>query len=169
LAHKVFIGGKIVTTHQRVYQAYKQAPWRKATQKGVLFLILAVLSASILWIMLTVTVQAASAGLEIQALDSEQENLRRAIASLRTDIGIQTSATKMEARAKELGFRRANPDEIDYMTIPGYAGRMPKISAPPPSANIRPVLIKPSYTQSLSEWLLQGILKINEQPGGLIP
>lgn len=158
-----------MTTNQRVYQAYKQAPWRKATQKGVLFLILAVLSASILWIMLTVTVQAASAGLEIQDLDAEQENLQRSIASLRTDIGIHTSATTMEARALELGFRRADAGEIDYMIIPGYAGRQPQISAPPPTANLRPVLIKPSYTQSLSEWLLQGILKINERPGGLIP
>lgn len=156
-----------VKTH--LNQAYRQAPWRKATQLGVLFLILAVLGASILWIMLTVTVQAASAGLEIQSLETDQETLLREIASYRTDIAIHTSASNMEARAKELGFRQANPDEITYMIIPGYIGRQTQISAPPPSAVTRPVLIKPSYTQSLSEWLFQGIMKYSERTGGLTP
>ncbi len=158
-----------MTAHQRINQAYRQAPWRKATQIGVLFLIIAVLGASILWIMLTVTVQAASAGLQIQDLEARQEELQRSIASMRTDIAINTSASAMEARAKELGFHRATKDEIDYMVIPGYTGRQPQISAPPPTASVSPVLIKPSYTQSLSEWLLQGILKMNEQAGGLAP
>ncbi len=157
-----------MTIKNRLNQAYRQTPWRKATRIGLLFLILALLGASILWIMLTVTVQAASAGLEIQAYEAEKEDLQRQIASLRTDIAIQTSSDKMAQRAAELGFRQATPDEITYMTIPGYAGRQPVISAPPPTANIKPVLIKPSYTQSLSEWLYQGILKINEQSGGFI-
>lgn len=150
-------------------QAYRQAPWRKATQVGVLFIIVAVLGASILWIMLTVTVQAASAGMEIQALESRQETLVREIASYRTDIAIQTSSTNMESRAKELGFRLANPDEITYMIIPGYTGRQTQISAPPPSIAPKQVLIKPSYTQSLSEWLFQGIMKYSERAGGQLP
>ncbi len=151
-------------------QAYRQAPWRKATQMGVLFIIVAVLGASILWIMLTVTVQAASAGLEIQDYESTQETLLREIASYRTDIAIQTSAANMEARAKELGFRQANPDEITYMIIPGYSGRLPQVSAPPRSTiAAQPVLIKPSYNQSLSEWLYQGIMKYSARSGGQIP
>jgi cell division protein FtsL len=150
-------------------QAYRQAPWRKATQMGVIFLIAAVLVASILWIMLTVTVQAASAGLEIQSLETKHETLLREIASYRTDIATHTSATKMEARAKELGFRQAIPEEINYMIIPGYIGRMPQIAAPPPTVSAQPVLIKPSYTQSLSEWLFQGIIKYSERTRGQLP
>lgn len=157
-----------MTTNTNLNQAYRQTPWRKATRLGVLFLILALLGASILWVMLTVTVQAASAGLEIQAFEADKEQLQRDIASLRTGIAIQTSADNMAERAQELGFRQANADEITYMVIPGYTGRQPRISAPPPSANIKKVLIKPSYTQSLSEWLFQGILKMSEQSGGFL-
>jgi len=132
----------------------------------VLFLILALLTASILWVMLTVTVQAASAGLEIQSLENEKEKLVREIASLRTNIAIQTSAEAMLERARNLGFRQANPDEITYVVIPGYTGKQPQIIAPPPSPPSQRVLIKPSYTQSLSEWLFQGIIRMSEQTGG---
>lgn len=155
-----------MTIKSRLSQAYKQAPWRLATQKGVFFLILAVLFASVLWILLTVTVQAASAGLETQQLESDKERLQRSIASLRTDIAIASSASEMEARAAKLGFILADRESISYIVIPGYIGRKPVISAPPPSLNQERVRIKPVYTQSLSEWLFQGILKLNQTPGG---
>jgi cell division protein FtsB len=154
---------------QRLNQAYRQAPWRKATQVGVLFIILAVLGASILWIMLTVTVQAASAGMAIQDLETQQETLQREIASARTDIAIYTSATNMASRAAELGFRQASPDEITYMVITGYTGRHTNLTTPPPVAESEPLLIKPSYTQSLSEWLFEGLTRYSEQNGGLAP
>lgn len=157
-----------MTIRNPIHQAYRQAPWRRATQAGVLFLILALLTASILWVMLTVTVQAASAGLEIQSLENEKEKLIREIASLRTNIAIQTSAETMLERARNLGFRQANPDEITYVVIPGYTGKQPQIIAPPPSPPSQQVLIKPSYTQSLSEWLFQGIIRMSEQTGGFL-
>ena len=150
-------------------QAYRQAPWRKATQKGVLFLILALLAASILWIMLTVTIQAGSAGLQIQAYERRQEELIREIASLHSEIASSTSAAVMEERAKKLGYRPAGPDDITYIIIPGYIGRQTQISAPPPSTHASSVMIKPGYTQSLSEWLLQGVLSVSEKQGGSTP
>jgi hypothetical protein len=157
-----------VTIKTGLNQAYRQAPWRQATQKGVLFLILALLGASVLWIMLTVTIQAGSAGMQIQTYESRQEELIREIASLRSDIATSTSASVMQDRALKLGYHPASSDEITYIIIPGYVGRQTEISAPPPSAHVTPVLIKPGYTQSLSEWLLQGILTLSETPGGLI-
>jgi cell division protein FtsB len=157
-----------VTIKAGLNQAYRQAPWRQATQKGVLFLILALLGASILWIMLTVTIQAGSAGLQIQDYERRQEELIREIASLHSDIALSTSASVMEDRALKLGYHMATPDEITYIIIPGYAGRQTDISAPPPSSHIPPLMIKPGYTQSLSEWLLQGIYSLSEKPGGLI-
>lgn len=154
---------------RRMMQAYRQAPWRIATQRGVLFLIVAILAASTMWVMVSVTVQAASAGLEIQQLQDERESLERQIAGLRTEFAVQTSAAQMEKRAAELGFRPIQPDEITYMVVPGYTGRNSVIHAPPPGAHIQPPLIKPIYTQSLWEWMLQGILVISEQPGGTVP
>jgi cell division protein FtsL len=150
---------------KRLVQAYKQAPWRIATQRGVLFLIVAILIASILWVMVSVTVQAASAGLEIQALEDEREVLQRHIAGLRTGIASNTSAERMKERAAALGFEQLQPEAITYMVVPGYQGREPINEISQAKVDESPKLIKPIYTQSLWEWLLQGVYKIGESPG----
>jgi cell division protein FtsB len=154
---------------KRMMQAYREAPWRIATQRGVLFLIVAIMGASTLWVMVNVSIQAASAGLEIQQLQYVREDLEREIAGLRTEFAKQTSSARMEQRAAELGFEPIKPEEITYMVIPGYTGRESVIKAPPPGENIEPPLIKPIYTQSLWEWMLQGVITISEQQQGVIP
>lgn len=147
---------------KRMVQAYRQAPWRLQTQRGILLLVVAILGASVLWVMVSVTVQADAAGLEIQQLADDQERLQREIAGLRTNIAIQTSAAQMQKRAADLGFAPVDPENIHYAVIPGYRGREPEIQAPPPSAKNAQPLVKPAYTQSLWEWLLEGILVISE-------
>jgi hypothetical protein len=151
----------------RLVQAYKQAPWRNRTQKGALFLIGVFLAGCLVWVMLTVSVEASEAGLEIQSMTSEQQNLTREIANLRTNIADETSSTRMAVRAKDLGFRDATAEDLTYVVIPGYAGRRAIVSAPPPGADMSPVYLKPIYTQSLSEWLFEGVLNVSEQTGGL--
>jgi cell division protein FtsB len=158
-----------IMSTRRMIQAYRQAPWRIATQRGVLFLIVAILGASTLWVMVSVTVQAASAGLEIQNLQYERETIERQIAGLRTEYAVQTSAAQMERRATDMGFQPVTPEDITYMVVPGYTGRTSVINAQPPGSYIQPPLIKPIYTQSLWEWMLQGILVISEQQGGTVP
>lgn len=150
-------------------QAYKQAPWRTATQNGALFLIGVFILACVIWIMLTISVKAADAGLEIQVLASDQLRLNREIASKRSQIADATSTEQMAKRISEMGFRPATGEDITYVTVAGYVGRQAKISAPPPEAILPPMLIKPSYTQSLSDWLWQGALKLTEKPGARIP
>jgi hypothetical protein len=129
----------------------------------------AILGASVLWVMVSVTVQAAAAGLEIQNLEAEQEKVQRHIAALKTEFAILTSSSQMEKRAADLGFRPITPEDITYVVIPGYLGREPNIQAPPPGSSIQQPLVIPAYTQSLWEWLLQGFLQLSEQPGGLSP
>jgi hypothetical protein len=119
--------------------------------------------------MVSVTVQAAAAGLEVQNLESQQEDLQREIAALRTEFAIQTSSSRMEKRAADLGFQAITPEDITYVIIPGYKGREPDVQASPPGSSIQQPLIKPAYTQSLWEWMLQGFLDIRERPGGLTP
>jgi cell division protein FtsB len=146
-------------------QAYSQAPWRIETQRGVLLLIVAILGASILWVMVSVTVQAASAGLEIQQLETEREDLEREIAGKRTDIANLTSAAVMKERAKKLGFEPVDPASVIYFVAEGFSGREAVISAPTNNTEAQQQALKPAYTQSLWEWLLQGILDIGESPG----
>lgn len=165
-AENTKLWSKPVTKSKRLVQAYRQAPWRTATQRGALFLIVAILGASILWVMVSVTIQAASAGLAVQRMEDEREELARQIAGLRTEIAIQTSAARMEKRAAELGFAPVDPANLTYLVLPGYKGREPVIKAPPPGSSSKPNLIKPGYTQSLWEWMLQGILEA-DQPSRL--
>ena len=157
-----------MTVPKRLVQAYRQAPWRIQTQRVALLLIVAVLGASVLWVMLSVTVQAATAGLEIQEMEVVQEDLMRQIANLRTQYAVLTSAEQMEQRAQDMGFEPITPENITYVVVPVYAGREPVIKAPPPTAHIQQPLIKPGFTQSLWEWMLEGILEISDTPGGRV-
>lgn len=159
----------MVTAPKRMVQAYRQAPWRIQTQRGAILLIAVILGVSVLWVLVSVTIQAAAAGLQIQKYESEQEDLERQIANLRTQIGDLTSASVMEKRAGELGFEAIKQGDITYMVIPGYTGRTSVIQAPPPGSTIPEPIVKPAYTQSLWEWLLQGVLTINQQQGETSP
>jgi cell division protein FtsB len=158
-----------VKSQPRMVQAHRQAPWRIQTQRGALLLIVAILGAAVLMMVVNVNVQGAAAGLELQRLEQEQEQLQRQIAGLRTEIAQQTAKAGMEQRALKLGFVPLQPEDITYVIVEGYAGRQPVIYAPPPSAKVQQPLIKPIYTQSLWEWLLQGVLEMSAQPVGASP
>lgn len=151
-----------MTIKNRLKQAYKQAPWRLHTQKGVLFLISAVLGASILWIMVTVSVEASAAGLDIQKLNLQRDKLQRENASMVTEFASLTSAAALTERAEELEFEKATAATISYVYVDGYVGRKVQISAPQPGSDLPPILIRPEYTVSLSEWMMQGIIRMNE-------
>ena len=159
-----------MTMPKRFVQAYRQAPWRIQTQRVALLLIVAILAASILWVMLSVTVQAATAGLEIQQMEYEQEQLQREVAHLRTQYAHLTSADRMAERAEAMGFSPITPENITYVLVPGYPGRQSEIKASPPSTQTQQRLIKPGYTLSLWEWMLESALEISSSNlGGRTP
>jgi hypothetical protein len=154
-----------VIIKNRLTQAYAQAPWRLRTQKGALFLIGVFLVGCVIWVMLTISVETADAGMDIQVMTGDEQILVRDIANLRTHIAEKNSSTYINKRAAELGFRPATVDDMTYVAVPGYVGRQTKISALPPGSDLSPLLLKSAYTQSLSEWLYEGVLKISEKPG----
>jgi hypothetical protein len=50
------------------------------------------------------------------------------------------------------------------MVISGYYGRQPAIIGNPNPAEVVPdAIIKPTYTQSLWEWLLENLLKMSSK------
>jgi hypothetical protein len=76
----------------------------------------------------------------------------------------------MEARAKELGYKLNRIDEPTYLIIPNYSGREKANLAPPPGLDMIPSpVLRPAYTQSLWEWLFQGVLSYTDPSLGALP
>jgi cell division protein FtsL len=148
-------------------QAFKQAPWRLQIRYVGLFLGVLVAVLLIASVYLSISGQAASAGLVAYQMNLERQDLERQIADHKAQIAIQTSAASMEVRAKEMGFQRINPSEAVYVTIPGYAGKQPVVLAPPPGVSeSNQVLIKSIYRQSLWDWLFTGINRLSASASG---
>lgn len=142
----------------RIIQAYKQAPWRTQLQWIGLFLLGLVLIASITGIYLSISAQAASAGRNIQGLESDIDSITNEIASLNTHLAIVRSTERMLTRAEELGFRLRHPDQAIYLEIPGYDPNAPLLLAPPRiNTIIEAPTVRQAYKLSLWDWLTDTI------------
>ena len=140
-----------------IIQAYRQAPWRTQLQWIVYFLLLLVAAAAVAGIYLSISAASAQAGRDIQSMQMDSGDIQNQIADLNTQLATLTSAAQMQKRAKDMGFVPVDPSSETFLMIPGYSGRQPAVLAPPPSpAQGNATLIKPSYTQSLWEWIFQG-------------
>ena len=150
----------------RLAQAFKQAPWRSRVQVVGGFLVALIVVLIVAGIYLSISGQAATAGLEAYRLDLKRVDLERQIADTRAQIAVLTSASNMEARALEMGFQRISPEEAIYLKIPGYAGKQTMMVTTPPGAEpAEKQLVKYIYRESLWDWLFTGINALSE--GGL--
>jgi hypothetical protein len=139
---------------QQLIHAYRHAPWRVQLHLIGVFSLIVVLAALIAGVFLNVTARAATIGREIQVMEENIFELQRDNADLENQLGLLTSIRTMERRAEDLGFQPVNPDEMLYVSVPGYAGRQAASLAPPPG----PILVLDStlpavYTQTLFNWL----------------
>jgi len=139
-------------------QAHKQAPWRVQIRSVGLFLLALAAVAVIAGLYLSVSAQAASAGLEIRALEAERANLAQLIADQEVHLAWLNSSTHMTQRARELGFSRISADQAVYVVVPGYLGRpIAHISRLPGIDVASQDVITPKFTQSLWDYLFEGI------------
>ena len=144
--------------------AYKMAPWRVQRQWIGGFLLALVSLAMVAALYLDVTASAAIAGREIQELNAQMTTLQHQSADLQTELGTLTSTSVMEQRALDLGFRPVQPEEVEYMVVPGYAPPQPPILAAMPQAGLSAPTIPSEYTQSLLEWFDKKIQDLGEMP-----
>ncbi len=140
----------------KITQAYSQTPWRKQMQGVGMFLAILVLGLVIAMIYVNVSAEAATVGREIQQMQATIEGLERSIADKQSHLAYITSAVSMEERALKMGFQPLVPGEASFLVIPGYAGRIEAILAPPsipaPAQNLT---LSPEYTLSLIDWVKQ--------------
>lgn len=151
----------------KIKQAYKQAPWRVQLQRLFYVALIIVMVLVVAALYLNISAQAANAGMDFQGLEWTREDLARQIANDEVILGQVTSEENMVARAKALGFTTIALDQAMYVVVPGYTGRQPAAFAPAPGLDMyADPIIKPSYTQSLWEWLFQGVLTWTNAAGG---
>ncbi|MHC1741375.1 MAG: hypothetical protein AB9897_09730 [Anaerolineaceae bacterium] len=148
-------------------QAFKQAPWRSQIQFVGLFLLGLVIVLLVAGVYLNISGQAAEAGLVTYNLNYDRRSLERSIADSKAQLALISSSSVMEERAKVLGFEAANPEDVVYVSVPGYTGRQTAILAPPPGiTETQGAVVKSEYRESLWDWLFQGINRLSNSVRG---
>ncbi len=151
----------------KLVQAYRQAPWRVQLQRLGYFALAIIMVLLVAALYLNISAQAATAGLDFQGLEFQRQSIQRQIADLDASLAQITSEESMLARAEALGFKPIASDQAVYVVVPGYTGRQPAALAPVPDASmLAEPIIKPSYTQSLWEFLNQGNHTWTNSAGG---
>jgi cell division protein FtsL len=131
--------------------AYREAPWRTQRKWIGLFLVGTISVGMVAGIYLNVTSRAALSGREIQDLEAAIANTQRNNADLETKLAELLSTQNLLARAEEMGFVPASPEEVVYMTIPGYFPPALAVFASTGGSRHSPAL-DPRFSQSLFGW-----------------
>lgn len=133
--------------------AYKVAPWRIQRQWiGLIFLLVVVL-AMVATLYLNITSGTAIAGREIQNLTASITRIQQETGDLQTELASLTSASSMEQRALEMGFRPVEIEEVEYVIVAGYVQPEPFLIHGSQQARLQALTIVPEYNQSLFDWM----------------
>jgi cell division protein FtsL len=156
---------------RKINQAFAQKPWRKQLQRVGFFLAVLVFIVLIAGVNLRVNSEAAEVGREIQKARNSIAELENQITSVKAQIALLTSASVMDQRAQELGFRRATSDEIIYLVVDGYGGRSPAklVSGDNVGVPVSPAILPPEFTQTLFDLLLERLSIVKPVSGNQAP
>ena len=146
-------------TINRFNHAYSQAPWRVQRQWVSVFLLIVLGFGMIAALYLMVTSQAAIVGREIQDLRLEIVQTEHSNADLQTKLARLTAKDEIEARAYALGFRPVEPEEVEYLYVPGYITPQGAKLAAAPELQPSAPNVPPEYTQSLLDWFDETLQK----------
>jgi len=145
---------------QNLTNAYSQAPWRKQLQFLGLFLLVVVFIGLVAGVYLSVTARAAKIGRDIQSMQSELEQYAQSNVNLQSQLGFLTSASQMENRARNMGFKPIDMDQAIFISVPNYTDRRPAILAPAPGrVVVNAPALPPEYTETLFDWLDRAVLQ----------
>jgi hypothetical protein len=139
-------------------RAFRQAPWRTQTQAvaawSVTLLVVMVLGG----LYLTVASRAAAAGRDLQGLEVRKTALTLENDELRAELAELRSVDRLVTRALAMGFKPAQPEQIEYLAIDSYP-YLAETAPPPRAAEVAPM--PENSLAQLSDWLagvLQGLM-----------
>jgi hypothetical protein len=145
--------------YTEISRAFKQAPWRVQTQVIATLAALAVVIIALGGKYLAEASRAATAGRDVQFLQEQKATLNFAIDRQEADLAAAKSLTRLEARARELGYLPALPEQMEFLAVNGYPGSQPVAAT---QANEEVV---PDYDETLGTALAHW-LSVVIRPGG---
>jgi len=145
---------------QRFSKAYSQAPWRKQVHLIVLFMLILIFITLVAGIYLNISARTGEIGRSIQDMEYVIKNLERGNEDLRTNLAFIISRPELEKRARALGFRPLNEDEMIYLSVQGYMEpQTPRLAKEPDFNPGFELPLASEYTQSLLDWIREQIFK----------
>lgn len=129
-------------------RAFRQAPWRQQTQ------VMAALSVGLMILLvvgglyLAVASRAANAGRDLQRLEAAKANLLIENDRLRAQLAELRTMNRMAARALELGFIPAGPEQVEYVAVPNYPHQS-SLAVEAPDSEATPI----AQTGAEGDWL----------------
>ncbi len=112
---------------------------------------------------LAVNARLARAGREVLTLEERRTELLRLTSELSAELASRTAPETMIARAANLGFHAAGPDDVLFITIDGYIPPSDFIAPRPPATDDDgQAMLSPAYTETLGDWLTRWV----GSPGG---
>jgi cell division protein FtsB len=132
---------------QHALQTARWQPQRQALAIVTVSLFVAIIIGALY---LSQAAQMATMGRQLETLLQERTNLEQANEQLRAEISSLQSVGRLQLRAQELGFVPAQPNDLDYIVMPGYNPvREPFIAAE--AKTYEPPL--PEYDESFWGWI----------------
>ena len=131
-------------------------------QRILIILLVTFVVAVVTAIYLTVSERMTDVKLQIQLLQEDRADYSRQIADKTTDEGILTAYKTMQERAAQAGFTDidfTDSSQYEYVVVNGYTGAGINTVEQPQEAPSSEVvsLVKPEYTESLQDWLVNRI------------
>ncbi len=138
-------------------RAFRQAPWRKHRQILAPFAMALFAAALFGTVYLGETSRAAVTGRNVQRLRRQVEKLGFENDLLRAHIASVQSADSLMARARELGYKPLQIDQIEFMEVSGFSlPRSPGQQAQPLESDHSVIGI---YDETLAHWFMRQIPK----------
>ena len=116
--------------YTEISRAFKQAPWRVQTQVIATLAVMAVVIVALGGMYLAEASGAATAGRDVQSLQDQKTALNFAIDRQEAGLAEAKSLTRLEARARELGYAPALSAQMEFLVVSGYPGTQTAAAVP---------------------------------------